>query len=478
MNSILRLFFVAFIVVGISSQAFSQAYKINVKVRGVSDTACYLAYHFGDKQYLKDTAVADSKGSFTFTGKEALPGGIYLVVLPGKKYFEIIVNEQNFSLETDTLDYVKHMKVKGSVENTLFFNYLNFLGPKGTALDSLQKSFATAKDKKDSTNIREKIESLNKEVMDYRSNVVKSNPGTFVSMLFKAMTVPEPTKEEEDAAKAKGDSAYQVFKYHFYKNHFFDNIDFNDDRITRTPIYHQKLKEFISNLTVPNVDSISKAADWLIAKAKNNKELFKYTVWYITTTHETSNLMGADAVYVHMVDKYYKTKQAYWVDTATLKKIIDRSDLLKPLLIGKKAPALILADSNKKYIALHNLTGKYTIVYFWDPNCGHCQKETPKLYDIYKKYKDQGVQAYAVNIDRDRKKWIEYINKHDLRWINVYDPDYRVSFKQLYDIYSTPVIYLLNEKKEIIAKRIGVEQVDEILGNMIKADKEKKAKGK
>jgi peroxiredoxin len=345
-------------------------------------------------------------------------------------------------------------------------------------LDSLQKTFATAKDKKDSTDIREKIESLNKDVMNYRSNVVKSNPGTFVAMLFKAMTIPEPSKEEEEAAKAKGDSAYQVFKYYFYKNHFFDNIDFNDDRITRTPIYHQKLKEFISNLTVPNVDSIAKASDWLIAKTKNNKELFKYTVWYITTTHETSQLMGADAVYVHMVDKYYKTKQAYWVDTATLKKIIDRSDLLKPLLIGKKAPALVLADSNKKYIALHNLTGKYTIVYFWDPNCGHCQKETPKLYDVYKKYKDQGVQAYAVNIDRDRKKWIEYINKNDLRWINVYDPDYRISFKQLYDIYSTPVIYLLNEKKEIVAKRIGVEQVDEILGNMIKADKEKKEKEK
>src|SRR5690606_32201321 len=235
------------------------------------------------------------------------------------------------------------------------------------------------------------------------------------------------------------------------KDHFFDNINFDDDRIVRSPIYHQKLKEYFSNLVIPNVDSINKAADLLVAKTKGNKELFKYTVWYLTTTHETSNLMGADAVYVHMVEQYYMTKQAFWVDTATLRKIVDRATLLKPLLIGKKAPQLVLSDTTKKYHALHNLQAKYTIVYFWDPNCGHCQKETPKLYDVYKKYKNEGVQTYAVNIDRDRKKWIDFIKKHDLKWMNVYDPDYRVSFKQLYDIYSTPVIYILNEKKEIIA---------------------------
>ena len=165
------------------------------------------------------------------------------------------------------------------------------------------------------------------------------------------------------------------------------------------------------------------------------------------------------------------TNQAYWVDTATLKNITDRAMLLKPLLIGTKAPALVLADTNGRFYSLHNLKSKYIILYFWDHNCGHCQKETPKLYEVYKKYKAQGVETFAVDIDRDRKKWIDYINKNQLHWLNVNDPNYHVSFKQLYDIYSTPVIYILNEKKEIIAKRIGVEQVDEILGAALKADK-------
>lgn len=476
MNSFLKSVLLTAFFLGFALSSFSQGYKISIRVKGIQDTTCYLAYHFGDKQYLKDTAKVDSKGLFTFSGKTPLEGGIYLAVLPGKKYFEFIVNEQNFSLETDTLDYINNMKVKGSVENALFFDYLKFIQTRGKKADSLQKELANAKNKQDTTAIREKVDVVNKEVTTYRDNVAKNNPTTFVAVLFKAMSTVEPPKEQEEAAKAKGDSTYNAFKFRFYKSHFFDNINFSDDRITRTPIYHQKIKEFMTNLVVPQVDSINKDADWLIKKAKANKEVFKYTVWYITTTHETSNLMGADAVYVHMVEQYYMTKQAFWVDTATLRKITERAMLLKPLLLGKKAPQLVLADSTSKYVALHNIPAKYTLVYFWDPNCGHCQKETPKLYEVYQKYKDQGLKAYAVNIDRDKKKWTEYTVKNKLNWINVYDPDYRVSFKQLYDIYSTPVIYLLNEKKEIIAKRIGVEQVDEMLGSMIKADQEKKAK--
>jgi peroxiredoxin len=467
-----RFSLIAFFLVIFPALIFAQGYKISIRVKGIKDSACYLAFHQWDKQYLKDTARADSKGLFTFTGKESLPGGIYLAVLPGKRTFEFVVgNEQNFSLETDTLDYIKNMKVKNSVENTVFFDYLRFINPRGQKLDSLQKEFPNAKTKEDSTSLREQMEELNKEVKKFKEDVIKNYPQTFVAVLFKALTPQEPSKEEDEAAKVRGDSIYSVFKFRYYKDHFFDNIDFSDDRILRTPIYYQKVTEYMSKLVVPHVDSISKAADFLVEKAKANKELFKFTVWYITHKYETSNLMGADAVYVHMVEKYYMTKQAYWLDSSTLKKITDRAMLLKPLLLGKKAPNLFLPDSSGRYYGLHNLKAKYIILYFWDHNCGHCQKETPKLYEVYKKYKSEGVEAYCVDIDRDRKKWIDYINKHQLNWINVNDLNYTTNFKQLYDIYSTPVIYILNEKKEIIAKRIGVEQVDEILGHSLKSEK-------
>src|SRR5437016_5569699 len=46
-------------------------YRIKVKINGVKDSACYLANYYGDKQYLKDTAMADKNGNLVFEGKPA-----------------------------------------------------------------------------------------------------------------------------------------------------------------------------------------------------------------------------------------------------------------------------------------------------------------------------------------------------------------------------------------------------------------------
>ena len=101
--------------------AFGQkGYEIKVRVDGIKDTTAFLGYHYGDKQYVTDTVRVDGKGNFVFKGDEPLDGGIYLIVLLNKSYFEIIVSEQKFSLETDTLDLVNHLKVSGSKENLIF----------------------------------------------------------------------------------------------------------------------------------------------------------------------------------------------------------------------------------------------------------------------------------------------------------------------------------------------------------------------
>src|SRR6185437_2319907 len=324
----------AILLVQFSFAANPPGYSIKIRVKGIHDTTCFLAYHFGDKQYLRDTAKVDAKGNFTFEGKE-LPGGIYMAVLPGKRYFEIIVSgtENNFSMETDTADYSKYMKVKGSEENILFYNYMQYLEPKANTIDSLNKGLAKAKDKADSTATKEKMAALEKEIMDYRINLIKEHPTSFVAKTFKAIRPPEIPKDLE----GKPDSV----RYRYYKQHFLDDVDFTDDRLVRTPIFHNKLDEYIHKIVVQTPDSVNKEADILVSKTKGNKETFKYVVWYITTSYETSNIMGMDAVFVHMVEKYYMTKKAYWVDSATNMKIIERALILKPLMLGQPAPAMV-----------------------------------------------------------------------------------------------------------------------------------------
>src|SRR4051812_46589673 len=89
--------------------AASDGHEIKLKINGVRDTIIYFGNHFGDKQYVSDTLKVDHEGNAVAKGDEKLEGGNYLVVLPSKNYFEIIVNDQKFSIETDTADFYGKM---------------------------------------------------------------------------------------------------------------------------------------------------------------------------------------------------------------------------------------------------------------------------------------------------------------------------------------------------------------------------------
>lgn len=450
-------------------------YNIKITAKNLKPgSMCLLANYYGDKQYIKDSAKVNEKGEVIFQGKEKWPQGIYLFVPPSKRYFDFVMDEgQNFSLETDTTDYVKFMKVKGSDENKFFYDYQNFMAGKQKQIEPLQEEYKKVKANKDSAKIvSDKIAAIDKEVKDYKLNFIKQNPKSFVAKLFKAMEEPE-VPEAPLLANGKKDT---TFAYRYYKTHFFDNIDFTDDRLLRTPIFHNKIKQYMDKLTPQIPDSIDISADYLIEKARPNAEMFKYLVYWLTYTYESSKIMGMDAVFVHMVDKYYVTKQAYWVDSTQLYKITNRGRELAPLLLGKKAPPISMPDSTGKYINMWDIKAKYTVVIFWDHGCGHCKKEMPKLVDAYNKsLKAKGVVVYAVETEDKPDDWKKFIRENHMDFINVQElDDYkRAVTKKIYDIYSTPVIYLLDENKIIRAKRIDSEQLE----TLIDAVEKEKAKG-
>ncbi|MBL7883914.1 MAG: redoxin domain-containing protein [Bacteroidia bacterium] len=452
-----------------------QGYTIKITAKGIPEgSTCLLANYYGDKQYIKDSAKVNTKGEVIFKADVKWDQGVYLFVPPSKRYFDFIMDDvQNFTLEADTIDYIKTMKIKGSEENRIFYEYQNFMSSKQKQIEPLREELKKIKNSKDSTKIIEdKISAIDKEVKEYRSNFVKIHPKTFVAKLMKAMEEIE-IPEAPILENGKKDS---TFAYRYYKTHFWDNIDFTDERLLRTPIFHPKMKQYMEKLTAQTPDSINVSADILIGKSRVNQEMFKYIVYWLTYNYESSNIMGMDAVFVHMVEKYYVTKEAFWVDSTQLHKITNRAYTLKPLLIGKKAPLINMPDTTGKYISVYDIKAKYTVVIFWDHGCGHCKKEIPKLLEQYNtKLKAKGVQVYAIETENKPKEWKQFIKEHKLNWINVCEPDdyKRAVTKKTYDIYSTPVIYLLDENKIIRAKRIDSEQIFNIVEML---DKEKESK--
>jgi hypothetical protein len=74
---------------------------------------------------------------------------------------------------------------------------------------------------------------------------------------------------------------------------------------------------------------------------------------------------------------------------------------------------------------------------------------------------------------KDKEQWLKFIKEHNMNdWINVYETDAqkkivedakRPSYKQLYDVIQTPTLYLLDKDKKIIAKKLTMEQMNDVL---------------
>ncbi len=449
--------------------SFSQGYKISGEIKNMQDTTVILAYYFGGKQYATDTTEI-TNGKLTFSGDKELEGGIYLMVLPGGKYFELIISEQKFSFTTDKNDLVQSMRFQNSRENTAFYEYLNYITEKQNEVSPLKEKQSTVKSDKEKEKIQQEIAKVDEDVRSYRNIFNNKYPNVFFSKIIRATTDIEiPETPLDSIGKPK-----ENFQFYYYKRHFWDNMDFSDQRMLRTPIFFNKMDQYLEKLSPKHPDSIIVSADIMIEKARANKEVFQYVVSYITSTYERSKIMGMDAVFVHMVEKYYITGECDWVKEKQLKKIIERANRISPNMIGKKPLNLVFKDTLDKYHSLYHLQAKYTLLFFYDPDCGHCKTETPKVKAVCDSLVEAriDIKVFAVTTEFDIEKWKEFIKKFDVgNWINVGDiqfdeegnPVATSNWREQYDIHSTPVIYLLNKDKEIIAKRINDKQIVKII---------------
>ena len=117
----------------------------------------------------------------------------------------------------------------------------------------------------------------------------------------------------------------------------------------------------------------------------------------------------------------------------------------------------------------------YLVVFLYDPDCGHCRESTPKLKKFSDTYKNKGVKVLAIAVDKAPEAWKKFIKEFKVGdWINGYDFTFRTNYRQQYDVYSTPVVYVLDKDKRIIARRMPVEQLEDFYQFLLRQHPAKK----
>jgi len=447
-------------------------HNIKIKIDGLKDTTLILGHHFNQKMYVNDTININSKGEGFFAGKDLLPQGLYVMFLPDKTYFDVLIgSDQDFSVNTKSTDLLNQLIINGSVESKNFCEYQKFLSNKQATAQKTQEKLELIKSNPDSTKIlQDQLQNLSTEVTTYWNKAIANNPGTFFELFLKAIKEVEVPDFKAENGVANPDSVIQWKRYYYYKEHYFDNMNLTDGRLLRTPFFANKVDQFFTKTLFQIPDTLTHESIKLIEKVKSNKEMFQFILQYLFNMANESKLMGMDEMTLELGEKYYLSGEAPWADTTFIKSLSERVEKIKPNLIGKIAPDIKLQSNTGEFYRLSELNATYTILVFWEPSCGHCQKELPKLHDeVFKNYKDKGIKVFAVYTQLEKELWEKFITEHNLTdFINVYDPYNQSRFRDLYDIYSTPVIYILDRNKKIVAKRIGVENIAGFLDFEIK----------
>jgi thiol-disulfide isomerase/thioredoxin len=474
-----------------STFGFSQ--KLKFKINGQKDTTIHLVKYVGKGLVYADTAEIVG-GLVEFDGSKQVPG-ILAVLLPGQKFFEFVYNNEEVQIETTGPDFVNTMKVKKSEENKVFIEYVKFISAK----KGESQKFIDERAKLKESDAKYKpltftIDSLTKIVTDYQKNLIVAHPTKFVSKIVKMsmdIDIPEAPKD------AKGNVIDSFYRFKYFKDHYWDNVDFSDDRLVNTPIFHNKLEYYFGkNMMVQHWDTILRYAFKFCDQFDQKSKMFEYSVSWITSNFGKSKIMGMDKVYIMMADRYYCTNNkegkspAFWMTPEKLEDLCEKIPVQKNLVMGAQPPNLILRDTTDvKWKDFYSLKSEYTILYFWDPECGHCKKITPKLETLYKeKLKARNVEIFAVGkaVGQDFEKWKKFIRDNDLTFINVavtealfkaamedarqFVPKYTtiesLNYQTTYDVFSSPKVFVLDKDKKIVAKSITLSQLEDFLDMM------------
>jgi thiol-disulfide isomerase/thioredoxin len=504
---IMRKIIVSLILCFFCNSAISQTgHDIKISLKNYKDTIAYLGYYQFDKLYIADTCKKVINGNVVFRGKKNLEKGVYFLLSQDKKNcFDFIVDAQTQrqEIKSDFESIYDNLVAINSKQSQILFNYIRYISSIGKQFDAFKKKVKEEK-KADSTAVLMKeIKMLDALVSRNDSSYMEISKGTYIADLIN-LKIERQAKSIPLASNGRSDS---IFAFRYYKKHYWDGVNFKDDALIRNQFFAVKLKKYFEKVVLQVPDSICAEIDKIMLKTTIGTKVNMHLLAYFTQTYEIPKIMGLDQVFVYMVDNYFKKGKAKGVyDETIIKNIINRANVLAPLQLGKIAPELHMIDiSNrekikkmgfdtaktseavtkiyyanraeieKTFFNLSSIKADYLILIFWDVDCGHCQKEVPKILEIYHDLQKENkeVKVFSVYTQCDTEKYNKYIIDNKLDWFNVYDGVYINNLKEKYDIVTTPELYILDKNKVIKAKKIAAEDIKSIIYQMEKEYKTK-----
>lgn len=240
-------------------------------------------------------------------------------------------------------------------------------------------------------------------------------------------------------------------------------VDFTDGRLCHSESFlFPLIQGYLLSNSRESASEIITEVDYILTHAARggHHQCAMYAGWLFNIFDQTG-----DSYYEPVMLHIYETYDRGWIPEDQERRIKRQMDRIRKLAPGAQIPELTAFDINGKQHSTNEIQTKYTILWFWDPDCDHCQEETPILHDIYQKQADQlNFEVFAVEVNDDYDRWKAFSEKYGLGdWINLSTSmgETSVDFIEYFDIVTTPVILLIDNEKNhaIIARQVTLEEI-------------------
>lgn len=386
--------------------SFSQA-KIRVNIENHIDSIYYLIKYTSDKSHCVIDTSSLSSGYKIFSNKTDYNEGIYVIADSKQNpLFEILIGkDQKFSIHVEELMELKSYEVKGSKETESYFKVYS-----RTFYDRLHIKALESELKYHPENIR-KIDSIKNELYKYQESMLRKDDDSFLNTYIK-----------------------------FTEDRPICDLPLCDERILNSRLLKNKLDKYFDNSsTTQTPEFICNKIDEFVLSTDECQEIRDYILWYLYSKYFNPEKTENELVYIHLVDEYFSKLEIENLTENIRKEIIRRADVLRKITIGQVAPSFQYIDENGDIVDLDDIRSKFTVLFFYKPDCQKCIRDKRILGLVKKRIND--IEILHIDISEENNSTSQ----------DIIDK---------YDIMTTPTIYLLNEKKEIIAKHIKAERIE------------------
>ena len=127
---------------------------------------------------------------------------------------------------------------------------------------------------------------------------------------------------------------------------------------------------------------------------------------------------------------------------------------------GDKIPNFNLASiyEGEPNIALSNLEGKTLYIDFWASWCAPCISSLPQYNELYKKYKQDGLEIIAINVDNPIEDGLDFLLDTPLDFLIPQDPEGDAA--ELFGVIGMPSSYLISPEGNVELVHMGFRKGD------------------